>query len=160
MVAWSNVLCLNSCVFSSSAKLVGRWFFWLCKVSEGAIFVSFSSCLWKDSKGYMYPQYGTTEFIFCKFQCHEFCVNASVMSVLYYIDIVLCTNWWCQVLVVRQDLKMGPGKIASQCARKIYSPDSCIICTSILQLLPSFSDEIVWLLADAATGMYSELMQR
>lgn len=29
--------------------------------------------------------------------------------------------WNCQlqVLVVRQDLKMGTGKIASQCARKI-----------------------------------------
>ena len=27
-------------------------------------------------------------------------------------------SWWLQVLVVRQDLRMGAGKIASQCARK------------------------------------------
>lgn len=31
-------------------------------------------------------------------------------------------NGLWQVLVVRQDLKMGSGKIASQCARKIIKP--------------------------------------
>ncbi|XP_038699014.1 uncharacterized protein LOC119996450 isoform X2 [Tripterygium wilfordii] len=44
------------------------------------------------------------------------------------------------VLVVRQDLKMGSGKIASQCALNIQ------LC-------------VVYNPADAATGMYVELMQ-
>lgn len=34
--------------------------------------------------------------------------------------LVLVSNYSVQVLVVRQDLKMGAGKIASQCARKIH----------------------------------------
>jgi hypothetical protein len=44
---------------------------------------------------------------------------------------ILYLNWFLkiwrrglQVLVVRQDLKMGAGKIASQCARKLHLLDS------------------------------------
>ncbi|KAF7149840.1 hypothetical protein RHSIM_Rhsim02G0176900 [Rhododendron simsii] len=49
------------------------------------------------------------------------------------------------VLVVRQDLKMGPGKIASQCARKWY------LTPIDAEVLPSIAHY-------AATGLYAELV--
>lgn len=88
-------------------------------------------------------------------------------------------NYLCQVLVVRQDLKMKSGKIASQCARKMWN--YCWFSGSVLypeffkNLFPtitffisSFYDffficsclYIHLSFADAATGMYAELMQR
>lgn len=45
--------------------------------------------------------------------------NALLKSHNYRIELVLSNGSGdLQVLVVRQDLKMGAGKIASQCARK------------------------------------------
>lgn len=73
-------------------------------------------------------------------------------------------NCW-QVLVVRQDLKMGAGKIASQCARKILQIFFVKISKLIVYICCFL---VIWLFdycliknyADAATGLYSELMQR
>ncbi|KAF4363251.1 hypothetical protein G4B88_016005 [Cannabis sativa] len=82
------------------------------------------------------------------------------------------------VLIVRQDLKMKSGKIASQCARKIFISFCFVTYLSVctvsapalllsLNLYSSFTllicDHLPNYLfhknADAATGMYAELMQ-
>lgn len=73
---------------------------------------------------------------------------------------------------MRQDLKMGPGKIASQCAREMPNSFTSDL-LMFLQHLSHFSNVIVvyFLMSlilkffsydtlDAATGMYAELMQR
>lgn len=73
-------------------------------------------------------------------------------------------NFVGQVLVVRQDLKMGSGKIASQCARKLFQIDgyhSFYWFRSVSDSLHLWS--LFWLIAssaDAATGMYADLVQR
>lgn len=74
-------------------------------------------------------------------------------------------NFVGQVLVVRQDLKMGSGKIASQCARKLFQIINGCRC---FYWFRSVSDSfhfcsVFWLIAssaDAATGMYADLVQR
>lgn len=54
---------------------------------------------------------------------------------------------------------MGTGKIASQCARKIPQHlFMSVLCISCLLLITSL--DLSNKLADAATGMYAELVQR
>lgn len=83
---------------------------------------------------------------------------------------------------MRQDLKMGCGKIASQCARKIFKlvlkiksivfsyqfivyfsghMNSCLYYMILGCILFNYLIEYsIHEIADAATGMYAELMQR
>ena len=65
-----------------------------------------------------------------------------------------------QVLVVRQDLKMRTGKIASQCARKC--PLRCVwsLKTDVFGVSPKREVTFFLIFSDAATGMYAELMKR
>ncbi|KAK3023136.1 hypothetical protein RJ639_043975 [Escallonia herrerae] len=71
------------------------------------------------------------------------------------------------VLVVRHDLKMGAGKIASQCARKIHPRYCDVDILFFLQFIFQKRNNVCQLpgqmffvkLSDAATGIYAELMQ-
>lgn len=69
-------------------------------------------------------------------------------------------NFVLQVLVVRQDLKMGSGKIASQCARELFQ-SAVGYCRVLVHLGISHIRILSKLyFADAATGMYAELVHR